>query len=801
MVRPIASLLISLIIGIISSYYISINNVFLFLSLILILISSFIFVFKKKNNDIWIILLFFILGVIITNIKGKSSLDDLRGSRHDFKGIIYERLDYNNDFSRYLVKLNLEEDKGYEGKVVLSIRGDRYFNLGDRVQINGMLNEPQKNTNPMLFNQKIYLLSDSIHNTMSVGDYSVNLLSENTSSLYRIKDGFSDMTISLFENHLSERNAQLMTSIILGKSDLLMEEDLIRYRVLGLAHILAVSGLHIGIIVGFLIFVFSSLGIKRKINIIMTLSIIWLYSILIGLPPSAVRAGLMFTFLYMSKLSHEPYDGLNSIFASMLICLLINPYWLFNVGFQLSYAATISLLILGSRVSIYPTRINTLKSAYIMLSVNIGLLPIQSYYFNYIPLLGIISNLLTVPLLSIALILGMIMMVTGFIFPVLNFGLGPALDVILTIQYKLVEIIYSMDMVKFNIYSPNILEIGLYYLLILIIFNVINIRKLPIMLKKSIFYYLLFYILILAIGLNFKDDIEIDFIDVGQGDGILIKTQDRNFLMDTGGSLFSNFDIGKNITLPYLKKQGLFNLDGVIITHFDEDHSQGLKAIMEEIRIDNLLCSYLPNEDLIKILESKGIPLKLLKKGDYIKLDNNTTLEIIWPLNNEDKLSSNNRSLVSILDYKGYKILFTGDMEREVELILKDSLSKVDIFKVPHHGSSTSSSMELLDLVKPQESIISVGRNNSYSHPNEDVLERLESIDSKIYRTDRMGMIRIKLDDTYTINGLIEDKINILYLFQNLGYYTIFILYFLISYILVKKYYSLWRDLNELQRF
>lgn len=798
MVRPIASILISLIIGIITSYYISIDNIFLFSSLTLILILSVIFVFKKRNNDIWIIFLFFILGIMITNIKGESGLDDFRGIRHDFQGLIYERLDYNNDYSRYIVKLNMMDDKIYEEKVLLSIRGDRYYNLGDRIHINGILNEPSKNTNPMLFNQKIYLLSDNIHNTMSVGDYSANLLSKNTSILYRIKESFSNVTISLFKNNLSEKNAQLMTSIILGKSDLLMEDDLIRYRELGLAHVLAVSGLHIGIIVGFLMFAISRMGIKRKINIFMTLSIIWIYIILIGLPASAVRAGLMFTFLYMSKLGHEPYDGLNSIFASMIICLLINPYWLFNVGFQLSYAATISLLILGSRINIYPTRINILKSAYIMLSVNIGLLPMQSYYFNYIPLLGIISNLVTVPLLSIALIVGMIMMVISFIFPFLNYGLGFALDMILTFQYKLVEIIYSMDMVKFNIHSPGILEIGLYYLLIFIIFKVINIGKLPMMLKKSIYYYLLLYILILAIGLNFNDDIEIDFIDVGQGDGILIKTQDMNFLMDTGGSLFGNFDIGKNITLPYLKKQGLFNLDGVIITHFDEDHSQGLNAIMEDIEIDILLCSYLPNEDLLTKLASKGIPLKLLKKGDYIRLDHNTSLEIIWPLTNEDKLSSNNRSLVSILNYKDYKILFTGDMEREVEFILKDTLAKVDILKVPHHGSSSSTSIDLLKVIEPQESIISVGRNNSYSHPNEDVLSRLESIGSKIYRTDFMGMIRIKLDDSYIINQFIKDKLNMVFLFHNLAYYAIFILYFLISYILVKKYYSLWRDLSGL---
>ncbi len=797
MLRPLASILIALIIGIITSYFIFIDNLLAFFFLIVILISFSNSILRKKPNDIWIILMFFILGIILANLKGESKLNSLRGIRQDYIGIIHERVDYNEEYSRYVAKLNLVEDNRLFGKVQLTIRGDRDLNLGDKIQINGLLKEPNKNTNPKLFNQKLFLLSDGIHNTMSVNDYSIILIEENNSIIYKLIDNFSQATISLFNKHLSERNAQIMTSIILGKSSFLIEEDISYYRELGLAHVLAVSGLHIGIIAGFILLIFSRIGIKRRYNFVLTLGIIWIYIFFIGLPPSAIRAGLMFTILYFSKLSHEPYDGLNSIYASMILCLLINPYWLFHIGFQLSYAATISLLVLSPRISIYPTRIKTIKTAITILGVNIGLLPIQSYYFNSIPLLGIISNILIVPFLSIGLIFGMIMLILQVTIPILNMGVGTALDMILTIQYKFVEVIYSMDVISFNIFSPGILEIGLYYVLIFILFRLIDIKGFPFYVNKIIFYYLLLFILISTLDMTFKDDIEIDFIDVGQGDSILIKTQAQNFLMDTGGSPVESFDIGKNITLPYLKKQGIFKLQGVIITHFDEDHSQGLAAIIDEMKIDKIFVSYLPQGELLENIKKKNIPIILLKKDDCILLDNNTSLQIIWPFDNVEELSSNNKSLISILNYKDYIVLLTGDMEREVELSLKDDLSKVNILKVPHHGSSTSSSQDLLGVIKPEASIISVGRNNFYSHPNADVIERLQSIGSKIYRTDEMGMIRINFDDSYNIMPFLKEKNSLTFFLHEIDYYSMLILYFLVSYILVKKY--TWRkDCYEL---
>lgn len=792
--KPFTSILFSMIMGIVLTYYFKIETIFVIFLLLFALLFFARNLINSKFNTIIIIITFFLLGILMTNLNKNSRLEDYLGKRYDYIGVIDEIIDSNPEYSRYVVRLIRANDKSVEEKILFKVIGSKDLSLGDTIEFNGLLNQPLRNTNPMLFNSKLNLMTDKIHTTMTVNNYSVRLLMKNDNLYYRIKDKFSYNVEELFKENLEKKNAQLITSIILGKANYLEEETLIKYRELGLAHILAVSGMNVGIIMGFMVFIFSRLGINRKINIILSLSIVWLYSLLIGFPPSIMRASIMFTILFISQLIHEPYDSINSIMVSIVICLFINPFWLFDIGFQLSYIATLSIVILGARVTnlFYPIKNNIIVTISSILAVNIGILPVQSYYFNNFPLLGLLSNLITVPLLSLALVLGMIMILFDYTFTMFNLGAGIVLDLLLSLQYKIVDLIYLIPFNLVNLFSPNIWFIILYYVLLLIAFGIIDMKYYNLSVKKAIVYYLLILVSISALNILTDQSIELDFIDVGQGDAILIKTQSSDYLMDTGGSIFNTFDIGKNITLPYLRKQGINKLDGVIITHFDEDHSQGLDALLGEIKIKAIYSGYLPEDKvLIDKISENDISFKLLKKDDSFSLDKNTTLKILWPNDKIEGLSSNNKSLVSLLSYNNTKILFTGDIEKEVEIILKDKLKEVNIFKVPHHGSSTSSSTELLSILSPEYSIISAGRNNSYGHPNEDVLERLRSTDTSIFRTDEMGMIRVALKNEkiefkpYLL--VVEEQGLISYIWENKIYLAIIIGYFLISYILMKN--------------
>ena len=800
--KPFTPIVLSSIIGILIAYYFNVS-----MAMIIFLLVLFVFVFiynilyDKTNNHVSILLVFLLLNILNTNINKSSSLILNIDKRYDYIGIVDEIVAVNDIEGKYIVIINkiLGNESLINEKIVLKVIGDKVMSLGDTISINGVLRLPMENTNPMLYNSKLNLLSDKIHTSMTIKDFSVDIIETNTKLKYRLKDKFIKDTTNLFDSYLNEENSALISSIILGKSSYLDETELLKYRELGLAHILAVSGLHIGIISSFIIFILSRIGIKRKINIILSLTIIWAYVYIIGFPPSTVRASLMFSILFYSQLIHEPYDSINTIMVSILISLFINPYWLFSIGFQLSYIATFSILIFTPRIIklFYPYKNNTILALSSILAVNIGLLPLQAYYFNRVSLLGIISNIIAVPLLSFALIIGISMIILNYTISFLNLGLGFILNILLSVESKVVDFLYEIPFNFIKLYSPNMLVILLYFFALGIIFDIIKINQLKIGVKKAIIYFLLIVVLINSLYALFDQSINIDFIDVGQGDAILIKAQGSNYLMDTGGSLLGGFDIGKYITVPYLEKLGINKLDGVIITHFDADHSQGLDALIDNIKISNIFSSYIPEDQhLIEKIKENEIPLTIINENDVIKFDKNTYLKIIYPGYKADlsSLSNNNKSIVSLLSYKDTNILFTGDIEKEVEVqLIRKKIENINLLKIPHHGSDTSTTMDFLNELLPRYSIISVGRNNSYSHPHNDVLERLKKTDSLIYRTDEMGLIRVYMNNKdISINYFLDasnKQVNIMdFILKNIIIISFYFVYYLLAYILIKKY-------------
>lgn len=793
MEKPFFPLVLALILGIISAYYFQLPVAFTLMLLVFFLCVFIYSIILEKSIRYTLLLLVFTLGILIT-IVNKSSLVDYIDERIECVGTVDQVMSVNSDNGRYVVKVNNINNKGIDiEKIMLTIISKKDLELGDVISFNGVLKEPMENTNPKLYNYKLNLLSEKIYTIMTIKDYQIRKIDNVKSYRYMVKDSFTKHVETLFQTYLNENNSKLMISIILGKSSYIDEDNLVLYRDLGLAHILAVSGLHIGILSGFLIFLFSRLGIKRRINIAITLSIIWFYGFLIGYPPSILRASIMFSLLFYSSSIYEPYDSINTISFACFLLLLINPYYSFHIGFQLSFMAAFSIVFLTPyiRELFYPYKNKVTTTIAALLAVNIGLLPIQAYYFNRIGILSILANLILVPIFSISLIIGFIMIVISYTLSFLNIIIGAILNLILSLQNYILLIIPS-TVIKF--YSPDLIVIVLYFLFIAIVLKVIDIGKYQKPIRKVIMIYLVFLIMINSIILMGDKSIELHFIDVGQGDSILIRTKDGDYLMDTGGSpMESAFDISKNITLPYLEKMGISRLRAIIITHFHADHSQGLPILVENLKVDNIVASYMP--------KNTELPIVLVGQGDEIMLDQNTKLTVIW----RDKTTSNNEnnmSLVSLLSYYSNDVLFTGDIEREVEQLVADKVSNsIEIIKVPHHGSNTSSTENFLNLLQPKVGIISVGRNNFYNHPSAEVLTSYNEINSKIYRTDEDGLIKISFDrDNYKITSFIKDhKINLLEaLKHNILVVCYSLFYCSLSFIMIKIYIKDKKELNTI---
>lgn len=799
--RPFVLFTIPIVLGIIFYYYFH-TNIYLILALFLLtLIINIIGVKLGERVSIAVFVSLFLLGILITGIKMEGS----RLAKHverpiELMGSVKEVKSVSKGAGRYVIKVHKAMDNGRKIKVsekaLLKVLGEEELEIGSKVKFRGVLKEPLPNTNPRLFNYKLNLLADNIYTTITIKDYSITgIEKENINFLLRLRKGFINKVEEGLDLYLSEENSSLMKSILLGKYSYLDEETIQQFRDLGLAHILAVSGLHIGIIASLVTTLLAYSGMNRKFNISLTIGILWIYGFIIGNPVSVLRANIMFTILLISQLGAEPYDSINTMFFASFILIIINPFWIFNLGFQLSFIATFSILYFTEKISaiLYLNDNSILKSLLGILSVQIGLLPILVYYFNRIPTIGLMANLVLIPIFTICLILSIFLIFFSLFGSSIAYSIGVLVNFLLKAQFNSIKILSYFPILNIKAPSPSIFGILIYYVMVLILFGVINIRKFNIRVNKAIIFYLLFIILVNALLFNLDSSLAVNFVDVGQGDSILLKTKEGYYLIDTGGNIFGDFDIGKSILLPYLEKEGIFKLKGVFISHFDADHCKNLPYLIDNIKIENIYFGYEREEnDLYRQIVGKAlkkeIPIRVLKKGDKLKLDEDINIYVIGPSDNiltNPNTTDNDLSLVLLLNYYDYNILFTGDIERLGEENVQDSLNRdIDFLKVPHHGSNTSSGENFLYSLNPNIGFASVGRNNSFGHPHKEVLDRYKTHNVEVYRTDELGLINLTLNKYgYKIVPFLRDKWSIIDIVQDYSSYIIYLIfYFFLSY-------------------
>jgi competence protein ComEC len=646
-------------------------------------------------------------------------------------------------------------------------RLDSVYNIlepGNYLQIMGAYYKGREMRNPGEFDYNKYLNSLGISGTLNItGAKNISLLGDESdffkSAIFSIRK-FLDSEIKSLHN---EQTSSLLKGLLLADRSEIDYVTKTQFINAGVIHVLAVSGLHVGFIVVIFLFLFGRLNIYMRS--VLTITGLLLFMLITGMPPSVFRATLMAVIIIIAFLFNRSTNLLNSLALAALIILLINPDELFNPGFQLSFSAVIGIALLYSPLEALINKLK-LKSKVlrciilfmvVSLSAQVGTLPFTLTYFGKLSVIALIANLIVIPITAIIVGLGIFTLIINSFLPFIGVYFAAANNLVTKILFLIVKISGSADFSYISVRNFSLYDSLLFYLfLFLLLYSLKNINR------NTIKFTILTLVVVNFLFLSSLDNsdllkdkkLSMCAIDIGQGDAILIKFPEGTIALIDAGNVTPYFDNGERVILPLLEYLGIDKIDYGFVSHIDSDHYAGFVSLVNagvikkifKPQIDSTLVKDVKFE---KYLRVKSIPVEYYKK-EILKIDGTK----IYVLNNETisknrELSTNNKSGVLKIVYGRTSFLFTGDIERKVEKIYASyykSFLNVNVLKVAHHGSNTSSSPAFLNYVTPEKSVINVGILNKFKHPSEEVVKRLENYGSEIYRTDKYGALIFESD-------------------------------------------------------
>lgn len=755
---------------------------------------------KRKWGAFISLLVFFFLGLYsihlyLNPVHSSSHLSHYIGNdRITVEGMV----DYIPERSREWTQLAIRSEKiispnhliPVEGNLLLFFRGEaEEVRIGDRFRFLCRLYPPRGFSNPGGFSYKRYLAFKKIHaigflygegGWVKIGEGFKNPL------LLWIED-WRDRIRHFLQKETDPRFSGIFEALVLGEQGNISDEVKEYFTATGVAHLLAISGDHLGII-ALLSFSLIFWVLKRSEFLLLTFSLkkwaagftipfILLYTFIAGGGISVVRATIMVIVFFLSILFSRERNLLYTLMLAAFLILLVSPPSLFDISFQLSFLSVLSILyfvpkilleigqkeILPQPKASWKDRLwHYLKISLLVTTVaTLGTAPFVVLHFNRISPIGLITNLLAIPWV------GFFIVPISLIASLFSFFISPLASFLMNINHflilALVEVLSflaSLPFASFYLPTPSPLEILLFYLLLWVSLH----------LRRRRLYRVLFAAIVFISALDiaywnlngyFQKELKMTFIDVGQGDSIFIEfPKGKRMLIDGGGLYGDHFDIGKKVIAPFLWKKKVRRIDCLVLTHPDPDHLKGLLFIASHFSIgqfwENGLRVESPSyQGLEEILSRKKIERHILDASFSPLNIHGVELSILHPpprkLSQREKWDLsfiNNQSLVIKLQFKNIKVLLTGDIEEEAEyrMLMKGLSLKADILKIPHHGSLSSSTLPFLQRVQPIYAILSVGNRDRGRLPHPEVMKRYERLGIKVFRTDQQGAISITTD-------------------------------------------------------
>jgi competence protein ComEC len=633
--------------------------------------------------------------------------------------------------------------------------------MGIHLRATGLLEPPPRPRNPGDFDYGRYLRLNDVDGVVRVSHANELQVLEvdDDVGLAQLLRRTRSALLAMIDRYHSDREASFLKGVLLAERGEIPLEVKQSFVDTGTIHILAVSGLNVGIVAVVLHVALGLLRLQRRWVTIATIISLLFYMELTGAPASVVRATIMALVVLTGTLFERKADIYNSLGVAAILMLVIDPRQLLDVGFQLSFAAVVSI------VALYPILENFLRRLFdrfkqitfvdwflklfaVSLAAQMGTLPFTAFYFERVSLIALLANLFVVPISTANISLGMMTLVFSFVsdwiascYAILNEHLTAFL-------LNLVAVAAKVPYAFFETAGLNGSFPLVYYAGVVALFGLHGPRgffrsaSIVLLTANALLYASLFE--------PIQRGLKVTAIDVGQGDAIFVRFPNgKNMLIDAGPKGIG-YDAGERIVGPFLRRQGIKKLDAVVLSHAQSDHIGGIQYLLEHFEVGTLVeadtaASSTMYRDVITAASKAGVPRRIVGLGSILELDTTSRVYVLHPLMPSDRSRNlNNTSIAMKVVYGHTSMILVGDAEREAEDAMRrryGNFLNAHLLKVGHHGGATSSTSEFVDCVAPRFAIISVGKNNKFKHPSPEVLQRLRARKVEYYRTDEEGAI------------------------------------------------------------
>lgn len=691
------------------------------------------------------------------------------------EGLITDYFYSNDSRHKYLVQVY----RIWHGDTAVTVDGDvlmytkglpvKYF-YGDCIRIIGSLKNPDHKRNPGQFDYYAYLTDRHIYYTLSINHpQMVQLIARDRGNWFMqaIAIPLREFCRKTFKRYFDRDTAGLLMALILGEKQDLDQAIIDNFQKVGVVHVLAISGLHVGFIIAFVFSLMTILRLSQKSKIWTLVIVLIIYIILVRFKIPVIRASTMAILYLIGQVVERKIFVFNIILAALSLILLFSPAELFRPGMHFSFMAVISI-VYGYQKLDRLVPLNRFLDAWnkktgilrplkkyvwipflVSLSAVTGTLPLSLYYYGSVPVYALFANLLVIPLIGIIVFLSIFSLLTALIS---NFLTGSIAVMIMLLNHWMQVVIKFTAELPYASVITSFIPLGYVFFLYGLIFLSLNIRK-----RRHIFFLLpLFVFLYFSLSFDNHQDnkLRLAFLDVGQGDAAFLRFPNGKTMLIDGGDAAYQWDQGAKTVLPFLQAQAALRINYLVGSHAHNDHVGGFPYLMSHLPVDTLVLNrYQYNSklfgQLFSIAAERNIPIRFVSRGDQLYPDDECRVYVLHPDSSHTQVDTrngaecNNSSIVLKVQYGENGILFTGDLEMQGEYPVTgyERFLESEIIKIAHHGSSTSTSSNLLAQAKPLVAVISVAVKNKFKHPSPKTILRLKEKGIRTYLTSKEGAL------------------------------------------------------------